>query len=140
MNERKIFPSFSHLDWKWVGVGYCFFVVFHRLTGLVIFQISRSMNTIDLGFLLWYVVGLALVAFYIGFKSRGVTIIEPALSSILYLLTLALEFKSQWGLPIQKAVGGFLLWLVVSITITIVSAWLGEIYQARRQATISERV
>lgn len=83
----------------------------------------------------WLFVGLALIGYYIGYRSKGVTILEPALSSIAYLLTLSLLFERFWGRTINvNTIGLLLMWAAVGFVIAFVSAWIGEFMQARREA------
>lgn len=118
----------KRIDWRWVGIGYCFFVVFHLLP---LYLIAGSAGTED-GF--WLFAGPALIAFYIGYRSRGVTIAEPAIAAALYDCTLLLEFKNFWGRTPLHAMGIVYVWGVATLVIAVLSAWLGEVVQARKQA------
>lgn len=124
------------IDWRWVGISYCFFVVFHLLPSYLMFFVSPLLAGRDMtakgG---WLFLGLALVGYSIGYRSKGVTILEPALSSIAYLFTLSLLFERFWGRSINiNTLGLILIWAAVGFVIAFVSAWIGEIIQARREA------
>ena len=122
----------SKIDWKWVGIGYCFFVVFHLLPSYVISGFNMQMDIAAQG--LWLFIGLAVIAFYIGYRSRGVTILEPAISAFLYDITLLLEFHNFWGRAVSHSYGIIYVWGILTLVLTICSAWLGEVFQARKLA------
>jgi hypothetical protein len=132
MNGIKWSLQISKIDWKWVGIGYCFFVVFHLLPSYIINGFDMHMDTADRGF--WLFVGLAVIAFYIGYKSRGVTILEPAISALLYDMTLLLEFRNLWGRIVSHSWGIIYVWGILTFVLAICSAWLGELFQARKKA------
>ncbi|RPI02272.1 MAG: hypothetical protein EHM64_14270 [Ignavibacteriae bacterium] len=122
----------SKVDWKWVGIGYCFFVVFHLLPTFILNGLSLHMDMLPLGVELF--VGLAIVAFYIGYRSRGVTILEPVISVLLYDITLLFEFRNLWGRSASGSVWIILLWGFLTLVMAVCSAWLGELFQARMRA------
>lgn len=122
-------------DWKWVGVSYCFFVVYHLLPTIVMIAFFRGGLGLgwNIGTLVWMFFGLALVGGYVGYESAGVTIVEPAISSVLYILTLMVSLRSVWDLPY----GVRSLWassaaILAAIAIVIVSAWIGEMLQGKK--------
>lgn len=118
---------FKKIDWRWVGIGYCFYVVFHLLPT----YLTTSLDPLEQGF--WLFIGLAVIAFYIGYRSSGVTILEPAIAALLYDLTLLLEFKNLWGRTLSHSWGTLYLWGITTLVITVLCAWMGELYQARKQ-------
>lgn len=132
MREIKWSLRNTKIDWKWVGIGYCFFVVFHLLPSYLImgFPFDRDFA----GFGIWLFVGLAIIAFYIGYRSRGITILEPTISAILYDITLLLEFNKFWGRSVSHSWGTIYVWGILTLTLGISCAWLGEIVQSRKQA------
>ncbi len=132
MGEQTLSFRVTPIDWKWVGVGYCFFVVFHLLPTYIANGFALQTNELDRG--IWLFVGLAIIAFYIGYKSKGITIVEPAISAVLYDLTLLLEFRDFWGRSASHAPGTLLLWGMLTLVLAVASAWLGEKYQARKKA------
>ncbi len=132
MNGTKWSLRISTIDWKWVGIGYCLFVVYHLLPSYVINGFALQMDNTGRG--IWLFFGLAIIAFYIGYKSKGVTIVEPAISAILYDITLLLEFRAFWGRSVAHSLGIIYLWGILTLVLTIYSAWLGEFYQARKKA------
>lgn len=132
MSESTSLLRIQSINWKWVGVGYCFFVVFHLMPTYLISGFALQAETSSRG--IWLFLGLAIIAFYIGYRSRGVTIIEPAISAILYDLTLLFEFSNLWGRSATHSVGILVLWGLLTLVVTVTAAWLGELFQARRKA------
>jgi hypothetical protein len=121
------------IDWQWVLMGYCFFVVFHLLPSfLMLGAFAGGLSEIGWPLGAWFFGGLVIVGYFIGYKSRGVTIIEPAIASVLYTLTLLLEFSQFSGhsLTWRNAAWAY-VWFVLVLLLTIVGAWLGELAQAR---------
>ena len=135
MDQTKTIQPIQKIDWRWVGIGDCFFVVFHLLPSYFLIFLSplfSQTNMADKG--IWLFLGLGVIGFYIGYRSKGVTILEPALSSVLYLLTLTLLFERFWGRSLNtRTMGLMLIWVVVGFVISFVSAWIGEILQARKE-------
>jgi len=130
MNEKWSL-HISKINWKWVGIGYCFFVVFHLLPSYVINGFNMG---VDLGAQgLWLFAGLAIIAFYIGYRSRGITILEPAISALLYDITLLLEFRDFWGRIVSHSYGIIYVLGILTLVLTICSAWLGEVLQSRKK-------
>jgi hypothetical protein len=132
MNDLN--KSLRAIDWKWVGIGYCCFVVFHLLPSYLLVGYSLAARMEDAVKGVWLFLGLAPIAFYIGYRSRGVTILEPAISAIFYDITLLLEFRNFWGRTISHSWGIIYFWALATLLITITCAWLGEIYQARKES------
>ncbi len=134
-SERKHLWAFRPIDWKWVGMGYCFFVVFHMLPSYFITGVA-TISWSRMEFLpgLWLFVGLAYVGFLVGYRSHGVTIAEPGISSLLYALTLLFYMGEYTGQDISARTIGFAYVTIVAIFVTaVVSAWLGEKAQERME-------
>lgn len=127
---------FGKPDPRWIGISYCMFVVYHLLPTLLMISFVRGGLGFgwNIGSLLWMVFGLALVGMYVGYKSSGVTILEPAISSIAYVITLMLATRFAWDLPFSVRS----LWtgsaaIMTAIAIVLVSAWIGELLQAKAE-------
>jgi hypothetical protein len=134
MEQRKVQLGFTKLDWRWIGVGYCFYVVFHLLPSYLLLGFGRLGDVPALAKIIWLFFGLALIGFYIGYSSRGVTIWEPAIAAVLYDLTLMLEFSDFWGRSVQNSLGIFFIWIIATLVITIASAWEGEMVQVWKES------
>jgi hypothetical protein len=133
MNEIQLSLKISKIDWKWVGIGYCFFVVFHLLPTYIVNGFYMSMeDTAGRG--IWLLVGLVIIAFYIGFRSRGVTILEPAISVLLYDVTLLLAFRELWASTVSYSWGMIFVLGFITLVLAICSAWMGELFQAKKKA------
>lgn len=132
MENRK--SASMRIDWKWVGVGYCIFVVFHLLPSLFLLEFVRQGLGGNLLRSLWGLMGLVVVGLYIGYRSRGYTILEPAIAALLYAVTIFLKsgelIGGKWtsqsaGMLLVMSVGAFLL--------AMFGAWIGEMLQTRKE-------
>jgi hypothetical protein len=137
--------SFS-LDWRWIVAGYCYLILFHLLPtylmgGFSTFFVSPlfpSGGGIGSGWepsdvvAIWLLGGVAIVAFVVGWKSRGFTILEPALSGALYALTTALAFHELASARVRdRAVLAIVFWVLIVGILSAASAWMGEAVQQR---------
>ena len=133
MDEKRSIFKVPPINWQWVLVGYCFFVVFHLLPSFLLFGFSKALLKEELPAFIWFFLGLGIVSFFIGYKSRGVTIIEPAIAALLYTLTLIFEFGTFSARSLSlRNVGALYVWTVVVLVLTLTGAWIGELVQARR--------
>jgi len=135
MENIGIIQPFKRIDWQWVGIGYCFFIVYHLLPSYLILGLSRNGLTGEMAKGIWLFAGLGVIGAYIGYRSRGITILEPAISALLYMATLTLLFDQFWGRSFgPRSVGLIYYWIAGGFLIAFVSAWVGELVQARRLA------
>lgn len=122
------------IDWKWVGVGYCFFVVFHLLPTYLLLEFSFVGKVGDILRSLWLLVGLLVIGVYIGFRSRGYTVIEPAISAVLYVATIffkADDFMGRgWS---SRSYAGLLVASLIAFALAMIGASLGEMLQATKE-------
>lgn len=134
MNETRRL-SFSTIDWRWLVITYCFLVLFHLLPSLFIaddqFFISRGIWR----FTLWAAGGMALVSAYVGRRSRGITILEPGIASMLYMGTLIftvsdIRYISASG---YRLVGLLVAFHLIAFLVGCFGAAAGEWLQARRE-------
>lgn len=133
MHNRTSIQPFKRIDWRWVGIGYCLYIVYHLLPSYLLLGLARYGLTGKLVKGMWLFIGLAVIGGYIGFRSRGITILEPAISALLYMATLALLFDQFWGRSFgPRSVGLIYVWIVGGFVIAFVSAWVGELVQARK--------
>ena len=134
MENKKIEFRLGSIDWSWVGVGYCFFVVIHLLPSYLLLGIGKFGEHAELLKAVWLFVGLAIVSFSIGYRSWSVTIVEPAISAILYTITLGFLLREFSGRSFSLRSAGFLyVWIVAILVVATLSAWIGERVQSSRQ-------
>jgi hypothetical protein len=134
MENKKIEFRLGTIDWSWVGVGYCFLVVFHLLPSYFLLGIGKFGQHAEFLKAVWLFGGLAIVSFCIGYRSWSVTILEPAISAIVYTATLALLLGELSGRSFSLRSAGFLyLWMVAILVVATLSAWIGERVQSSRQ-------
>gem|GEM_PF-5542303 len=134
MNKPPLTSRKLTIDWRWVGVGYCFFVVLHLLP-TVLFNIflglkSSALNVMPV--LYWLYFGLFYVGFYIGYRSRDFTVIESGLAGTVYGLTLVYVLPNVMLIPLRVWEGKVTL-IVSLFVVATISAWVGEIVQMRRE-------
>ncbi|MCX6122959.1 MAG: hypothetical protein NTX44_15210 [Ignavibacteriales bacterium] len=123
-----------HIDWRWVGIGYCFMVVVLLLPGIIFSVVLVYININILNVLintptivrLIATLETIVIAFYIGYRSKGKAIFEPGISALLYYGTMAV---SHYSIP--KTIGFYYFWAVVVFSYTSMSAWIGKLVQAR---------
>ncbi|MCK9410054.1 MAG: hypothetical protein WCX28_08220 [Bacteriovoracaceae bacterium] len=122
-------------DWKWITVGFCYFVLGH------LFPISL-MNLLSSGGGLFYAItgawsfgGLAVVAFIIGYRSKNIAVVEAVIASILYTLVMNVAVMKMWTGTFQLS--GF-RWMVMILAISIISATIGEVIQSMKERPSQE--
>lgn len=128
-----------HIDWRWVGIGYCFIVVF-LLLPIRIFSFVvgyMNINTIDQIYthgtvlILVSTLEIIVIAFYIGYRSKGKAVFESGISAILFYGTMAV-INPMSHYSILKTIGFYYFWAVVVFSYTSMSAWIGKLVQARK--------
>ena len=136
--------GFFSLDWRWVVAGYCYLILFHLLptyllggsSGFFLIPhlpgeggIGSGLGSLDFG-MIWLLGGVAVVAFVVGWKSTGFTILEPALSGALYALTTALAFHQFASARVRdREVLAVVFWMLIVVILSVASAWMGEAVQ-----------
>lgn len=131
---RRTIELSGTIDWKWVGVGFCFFVVFHLLPSYLLWGFRGVWIGSRIGVALWLFFGMALTGMAIGYTSRGVTIIEPGISAVVYSVVLVLAFHRFWDSPWNiVAIAEILAWASAACVIAIASAWVGELLQLKKE-------
>lgn len=122
------------IDWRWVGLGICFFIVMHLLPTYLLFQFRIITHIYSTLFSIWVFAGMAFVGFTIGWKSKGVTILEAGIASLLYGFILLMAISEVWGGRwITETSRGSLVWYVAVVVIATVSAWFGEAVQSLKK-------
>jgi hypothetical protein len=83
---------------------------------------------------LWIFCGLSLNGMYIGYRSLGVTIIEPLISSLLYIIILALLMNAEFSVFYHKKdLLVMLIWMIPGLFCAFFGAWLGELSQHKKE-------
>jgi hypothetical protein len=121
--DRKKFT----FDIRWVGLGFCLFVVMHLLPAYLIYYLRIVTPAAVLVYAIWLFAGIAFVAFFIGYKSRGVTIVEVSIAGVLYSFVLLAAVHSSWETPIEMANA---LWIYSILVIATLGAYVGELVQS----------
>ena len=141
MTDQTEIKLFGKPDWRWVGMSYCFFVVFHLLPAVIMMALYRANLGMgwNFGTIVWMFFGLALVGGYVGYKSKGVTIIEPGISAVFYTLTLIVCIRAFWNLPIGwgNAFWSTVASLLAAFAVAFVSAWVGENLQLKKEGKVA---
>ncbi len=131
--------SFKRLEWKWVWITLGMYVVLYflpiYLIGFVLRPfVSRALDNSLLA--MWFLGGIFVISAYAGYKSKGVTIWEPVISSIGAVI---LMFVVQ---SIERAVTGktfsfqfynYSLILGVFFAFSLIGAVCGELLQQNKE-------
>jgi hypothetical protein len=134
--ESIPYSKIFKLDWRWVGLGFCFFVSFHLLPSYIIYLtriISPGMTVV---YSSWIFGGLAIVGFLIGYLSRGVTIWEATVSSAVYAILLLSAVNNEWNGELHLRTS---YWIIAIIAIATLSAWFGEYVQAMKEKKVAQK-
>ena len=126
----KIDLKVSEIDWRWVGMGVCFFIVMHLLPTYLLFQFRIITTAFSILFSVWVFAGIAFVGFFIGWRSKGVTIAEAAIAGLAYGFILLAAIQQELAGPLVISSIG---WFVAVIVIATVSAWFGELVQSVKE-------
>jgi hypothetical protein len=131
------------VDWRWIVAAYCYLVLFHLLPtsllgGLTIFPRfpggggGLGLQPSDLASV-WLLGGIAVVSFIVGLRSKGFTIVEPAVAGMLYAITTTLGFHEIASTHVRyRPVLAAVFWLLIVVILSVASAWMGEVVQQRR--------
>ncbi|MBM3298357.1 MAG: hypothetical protein FJY85_00170 [Deltaproteobacteria bacterium] len=137
MNNVKILPVFTRFSWQWLLVCFCFLVILHLVPtyfsiGLLGLLYARSPVVLAI----WLALGAALVAGFVGYRSRGLTIIEPTLATLLYALMIVMMYGPLIGSyvfslhPASEARMSLLLLASVS---ALSGSVIGELLRIRKE-------
>lgn len=128
----QTFTILRRFNVQWVVVGYCYFIWLHLLPSVLYINfLPRVTPTLSMMILLWLTAGIVLLSGYIGFRSRGFTIVEPAVSTVLYVWTLFLVFAKFSSYTLMSRIVLMVLSAsIIAFAIAFVSAWIGEYFQA----------
>ena len=122
------------VDLRWIGVGVCFFIVMHLLPTYLLYELRVITTMFSTFFSIWAFGGMAFVGFFIGWMSKGVTIIEAGLASLIYAFILMGAINYELGGPmVFPMVIKPWIWVIAVLVIATASAWLGEMVQAMQE-------
>ena len=131
------------LDWRWVVAAYSYLVLFHLfptylMNGFTIrfsfMQSSGGFNESTLA-AAWLMGGVGVVAFVVGWRSKGVTILEPLAAGTLYGITIAVGYHTVVSsYAHEKPVLTAIFWILIIAIVSASCAWIGEAYQRRQEA------
>lgn len=124
-------------DWRWLLVTYCFLILFD------LFPLSLALGTVIRPLQFWWftllaVGGMVIISGYVGFRSRGITLFEPAVASALCTLTLLVAIRSPWRIAEGYHLVAFWVALLVFAFVAgfggaAVGGWL-QLRREKRQA------
>jgi hypothetical protein len=130
--------SLMSMDWRWVFVTYCFFVLFVLFPTYLADDLAGWFRLHGRGWSLFEQgVGVAIVSGYVGFRSKRITIFEPGIASVLCLLTCLAPTTSSWDLVRSEVritlLFYLLLILLLAFLIGVGGAAVGEWLQMRKE-------
>ena len=129
-----------NIDWKWIGLGYCIFVVFHLLPAYLLIQFSFVGRIGDTLRTLWLIAGMLVIGVYIGYRSRGFTILEPAISAVLYIFTIFFKADEFMGRRLEiRSIGALMVAAGVAFLLAMLGAWIGEMLQTSGERKASRQ-
>lgn len=138
MNEERTSIKISRIvNWQWVWVGFCLLVTFHLIPTAIILRLFDYWKGFNILLPLWIFFGLVQTSMYIGYRSRGVTILEPLISSIAYLFILGLAMNAHFQIfSYKKDIFIMLTWMVAGLFCSVLGAWIGEMIQLKKEQHI----
>lgn len=135
MNKARTSIKISRaINWQWVWVGFCLMVTFHLIPTSIILQFFHMWKGFKILLQLWIFFGLVLTSMYIGYRSTGVTILEPLISSIIYLFVFGAAMDAHFGvLNFKHDFFRMLAWMVSGLFCSFFGAWIGELIQLKKE-------
>ena len=100
MEKISLTQIFYKPNWRWIITSFCFFVLFH----LLLFFFLPVFNNQFFRNVFWSRVAivisfLAFISMYVGYRSRSLTIFEPGIAAVLYIITLKIFLPSYLSIP-----------------------------------------
>jgi hypothetical protein len=112
MNDTQTL-RLTRIDWRWLVVTYCFLVLFHLLPSLLEATLWQFIGSFGIWrFAVWAGCGIALISAYVGYRSTGITILEPGIAAMLYMATVIPTMSKIRYIP---ATGYRLIGLLVAL-------------------------
>jgi hypothetical protein len=124
------------IDWRWLVVTYCFLVLFHLLPSLLDLTLWQFLlSQVMWRFAFWTGGGIALVSAYIGYRSTGITIVEPGIASMLYMATLILTMSKIRDIHATgyRLIGLLVALHLIAFLVGCFGAAVGKWIQSRRE-------
>lgn len=125
--------SFRNIDWRWVIVGLCMFIVFHLLPMHIVGYGIPDWEPVRAWLLgTWGFAGVLIVGFVIGYLSKGYTVIEPGISGMAYVVIFLYSAERATRILPHEAdsdLGVLLLSLGIVFVLAVAGAYVGERYQ-----------
>ncbi len=139
MEESKELRLFATFSWRWLVTAYCSLVLFHLAPSYFLFGFRPLLRYQTPDFLVvWLGVGILIVSIYGAYRSRGWTVFEPALASLLYGATVFFIFPAVSPRP--GVVRTRLMILALSFAFGFGGAILGELLQALKDKRTAKSV
>lgn len=131
--------SFKKLDWKWVWITIGLYILFYFIPIYLIGAVLRPYvsQKLDNSLLaMWFLGGIFVISAYSGFKSKGVTVWEPVVSSVgsVILMFLVQAFEQIFtGKSFSFQFYNYSLVLGVFFSFSLIGAVCGELMQQNRE-------
>jgi len=131
-----------HIDWRWVGIGYCFFVAFLLLPTYIIFKPVEIYFEYEFPFSGFFIfIGFVSIAFYIGYRSKGIAVFESGISTALFVGTLLCRGSSDASdHSTLETIGICLFGTILFFSLASICAWVGKYVQARKNRQIRMQI
>ena len=138
MERTERFGPLMSVDWRWVLVAYCLFVLFVLFPAHLVDDLAGWFRLHGRGWSLSEQgVGVAIVSGYIGFRSKRITISEPGIASVFCLLTTLAPATNLWDLvrsEVRIAILFYLLLLLLlAFLVGVGGAAVGEWLKLRKE-------
>lgn len=145
MENTQQIKIFNKIDWQWVGLCFCFFVVGHLLPLCVIrlmiskwsyfapYPYSAGVGVNDIIIIIISVVLISVIGCYIGYRSRRVTILEPGIAALFYIIVISAITPMLWQGEFQvRDYLNIFIMISSAFVIAVIGAYIGKIFQARK--------
>ena len=135
MNDSRTFQM-TKFDWRWLVVTYCFLILFHLLPSLLDMYLWQLLLAREIWrFALWTGGGIVLVSAYVGYRSDNITILEPAIASLLYMTTLIVTMSKIRDIHASgyRLIGLLVALHLIALLVGGVGSAVGEWLQLRKE-------
>jgi hypothetical protein len=131
--------GFKKLEWKWVWWTLGLYLVFYFLPIYLIGSVLRPHTSAAVGnslLAIWFLAGIFVISAYASYRSKGVTVWEPVVSSVgaVFLMFLArFVERSMAGRILSFQFYNFTLVLGVFFAFSLIGAVCGELLQQSKE-------